>query len=151
MYLPAAHYGKKDLTTGMGGHGVGHFLNVHEGPQGIGTRVAYNEVPLKVGMTVSNEPGYYADDEFGIRIENVCVVKKANTPNSFGDRDYLTFENFTMCPIHTKLIDVGLLTATERSWINSYHQEVYEKVSPHLKAFGDERALAWLKRECIAI
>ncbi|KAF9515132.1 hypothetical protein BS47DRAFT_1294380 [Hydnum rufescens UP504] len=130
------------------GHGVGHFLNVHEGPQGIGTRIAYNDISLKVGMTLSNEPGYYADNEFGIRIENVCIVKKAETPNHFEDRGYLTFEHLTMCPIDSKLVDVELLTKGERDWLNNYHAEVIQKVKPLLVSFGDTRAVAWLEREC---
>ncbi|KAK1222258.1 hypothetical protein PQX77_014891 [Marasmius sp. AFHP31] len=128
------------------GHGVGHFLNVHEGPQGIGTRIAYNNTPLKVGMTVSNEPGYYADGKFGIRIENVVLVTEAKTPNNFGEKGYLTFEHVTMCPIQTKLIDTKLLTTEEIQWVNDYHKEVWEKVSPLLA--GDDRALKWLEKEC---
>jgi hypothetical protein len=78
------------------GHGVGSFLNVHEGPQGIGPRPAYNEVPLQAGMVISNEPGYYADGKWGIRIENIIVVKIAETPNNFGGKGYLEFEHVTM-------------------------------------------------------
>ncbi|KAA1478144.1 Creatinase/aminopeptidase [Dentipellis sp. KUC8613] len=128
------------------GHGVGHFLNVHEGPQGIGTRIAYNSTPLKPGMTVSNEPGYYADGRFGIRIENVVIVREVHTPNNFGGKGFLGFEHVTMCPIHKNLIDAELLSIDERDWLNEYHQEVLAKVGPLLK--NDERALAWLKREC---
>ncbi|TFY71297.1 hypothetical protein EVG20_g1690 [Dentipellis fragilis] len=127
------------------GHGVGHFLNVHEGPQGIGTRIAYNSTPLKPGMTVSNEPGYYADGRFGIRIENVVVVREVHTPHNFGGKGFLGFEHVTMCPIHKNLIDAELLSINERDWLNEYHQEVLEKVAPLLK--NDERALAWLQRE----
>ncbi|KAI0341347.1 Creatinase/aminopeptidase [Trametopsis cervina] len=128
------------------GHGVGHFLNVHEGPHGIGVRIAYNSTPLKVGMTVSNEPGYYADGRFGIRIESVVVVREAKTPNNFGDKGFLGFETLTMCPIHKNLIEVSLLSAAERKWIDNYHAEVLEKVSPLLK--NDLKTLAWLEREC---
>ncbi|GJJ10622.1 hypothetical protein Clacol_004849 [Clathrus columnatus] len=78
------------------GHGVGHFLNVHEGPHGIGLRIAYNDTTLKAGMTVSNEPGYYEDGKFGIRIENIIIVKKVETPNNFGGQAYYGFENLTM-------------------------------------------------------
>lgn len=127
------------------GHGVGHFLNVHEGPQGIGTRIAYNSTSLKVGMTVSNEPGYYADGRYGIRTESVVIVQEANTPNNFGN-GYLCFEHVTMCPIQTKLIDFSLLTAQEKGWLNSYHAETLEKVGPLLR--NDLRALQWLEREC---
>ncbi|KAH9015896.1 putative Xaa-Pro aminopeptidase P [Lactarius hengduanensis] len=128
------------------GHGVGHFLNVHEGPQGIGTRIAYNSTPLKPGMTVSNEPGYYADGEYGIRIENVVIVREARTPNNFGDKGFLGFEHVTMVPMGRNLIDVPLLSADERGWVDAYHKEVWEKVSPLLE--GDARARAWLHREC---
>ncbi|KAF9566554.1 Creatinase/aminopeptidase [Agrocybe pediades] len=131
------------------GHGVGHFLNVHEGPHGIGTRITLNNSPLKAGMTVSNEPGYYADGRFGIRIENIVLVKEAKTPNNFGDKGYLGFENVTLCPIQTKLVDTKLLSEGEKTWLNKYHEEVFAKVSPLLK--NDPRALEWLKRECTAI
>ncbi|KAG9218076.1 hypothetical protein CCMSSC00406_0010090 [Pleurotus cornucopiae] len=131
------------------GHGVGHFLNVHEGPHGIGVRIAYNNSPLKPGMTVSNEPGYYADGKFGIRIENIVLVRKADTPHNFGEKGYLGFEHVTMAPIHTKLVDADLLSTEERAWLNAYHAEVLEKVTPLLK--NDERALRWLTKECQAI
>lgn len=130
------------------GHGVGHFLNVHEGPQGIGPRVAYNAVGLQEGMVLSNEPGYYADGKFGIRIESVVCVKNAPTANNFGGKGYLEFENFTMCPIQTKLIDFQLLSRDEKDWLNKYHQEVLAKVRPELEQHGDERALLYLQREC---
>jgi len=131
------------------GHGVGHFLNVHEGPHGIGVRIEYNDTALKSGMTVSNEPGYYKDGHFGIRIENIVIVREAKTPNNFGDKGYLCFEHVTMCPMQTKLIAQELLSTGERKWINAYHAEVFEKVSPLLS--NDERALRWLKRECAEI
>ncbi|KAF8632157.1 hypothetical protein AX17_004898 [Amanita inopinata Kibby_2008] len=128
------------------GHGVGHYLNVHEGPHGIGVRIAYNSAPLKAGMTVSNEPGYYADGQFGIRIENIVLVREVKTPNNFGDKGYLGFEHVTMCPIHKKLVEAALLTAEEKKWLNNYHAEIWEKVSPLLQ--NDQRALEWLRREC---
>ncbi|KAI0691006.1 Creatinase/aminopeptidase [Cerioporus squamosus] len=128
------------------GHGVGHFLNVHEGPQGIGVRIAYNSTPLKPGMTVSNEPGYYKDGSYGIRIENVVIVRDAQTPNNFGDKGYLCFEHVTLCPMGENLIDASLLSAKEKEWLDAYHAEVFEKVSPLVQ--GDERALRWLQREC---
>ncbi|KAF8605627.1 Creatinase/aminopeptidase [Ceratobasidium sp. AG-I] len=130
------------------GHGVGHYLCVHEGPQGIGTRITYNDTKLKEGMVLSNEPGYYADGKFGIRIESLVIVRKASTPNNFGARGYLGFEHVTMSPIHTKLVDVSLLTNAERAWLNDYHAEVLEKVGPGLEKVGDKRALAWLTKEC---
>ncbi|KZT61641.1 Creatinase/aminopeptidase [Calocera cornea HHB12733] len=134
------------------GHGVGSFLNVHEGPHGIGQRIVFNDTALKPGMVVSDaEPGYYADGRFGIRIENVVIVKKAETPNRYGDRDYYTFEHVTMCPIQTSLVDASLLTKAETSWLNDYNAEVEQKVLPLLEAKRDERAIAWLKKQCTAI
>ncbi|KAJ7753826.1 putative Xaa-Pro aminopeptidase P [Mycena metata] len=131
------------------GHGVGHYLNVHEGPHGMGVRIAYNSTPLKPGMTVSNEPGYYADGKFGVRIESIVLVRKVDTPNNFGDKGFLGFEHVTMCPIQTRLIDRNIFTAEETRWLNAYHAETFEKVSPLLQ--NDPRALEWLKRECAAI
>ncbi|KAG1764963.1 peptidase M24, structural domain-containing protein [Suillus placidus] len=86
------------------GHGVGHFLNVREDPHGIGTRIAYNSPSLKAGMTVSNEPGYYADGRYDIRTESVVIVGEAKTPNNFGNGN-LCFEHVTISPIQTRLID----------------------------------------------
>jgi Xaa-Pro aminopeptidase len=128
------------------GHGVGHYLNVHEGPQGLGVRIVYNSTSLKAGMTVSNEPGYYADGRFGVRIENIVIVKEVNTPNNFGEKGYLGFEHVTLCPIQKTLVQVDLLTGQERVWLNAYHAKTLEKISPLLK--NDQRALAWLNREC---
>lgn len=133
------------------GHGVGHFLNVHEGPQGVGARPAYNEIGLVEGMVISNEPGYYEDGKFGIRIESVVGVRNAQTPNNFGDKGYLAFENFTTVPIQTSLIDLSLLSPQERDWLNSYHVDVLAKLTPEIEAYGDARALAYLKRECASV
>ncbi|KAI8141912.1 peptidase M24, structural domain-containing protein [Fennellomyces sp. T-0311] len=127
------------------GHGVGSFLNVHEGPQGIGVRIAYNETPLAAGMTVTDEPGYYEDGKFGIRIENVLVVKQAQTPHNFGDRGYLGFEHVTLVPIGLKLIDTELLSPAEKKWVNDYHAECLEKIGPLVASDAD--ATAWLERE----
>ena len=77
-------------------HGIGSFLNVHEGPQGVGQRPAYNEVALASGHVISNEPGYYADGRFGIRIENIDVIKTAQTRENFGGKEFLEFEVVTM-------------------------------------------------------
>ncbi|KAG8895054.1 hypothetical protein FRB99_000792, partial [Tulasnella sp. 403] len=129
------------------GHGVGHFLNVHEGPQGISMRPSSNETPLKKGMTVSNEPGYYADGKFGIRIESIVIVQDAQTPNNFGSKGYLRFENVTMCPIHTKLVDPALMAPQEVRWLDDYHAEVLRKIRPLLEAKGDVRAVKWLEKE----
>ncbi|KAG6877769.1 hypothetical protein C0993_004144 [Termitomyces sp. T159_Od127] len=136
--------GTTDYRHGTG-HGVGHYLNVHEGPHGLGVRIAYNNTPLKAGMTVSNEPGYYADGRFGIRIESIVLVRDAKTPNNFGDKGYLGFEVVTMCPISKKLIDTSLLTVDEQKWLDAYHAQTWEKVAPLLE--NDERALKWLEKE----
>lgn len=122
------------------GHGVGAALNVHEGPQSISFRYG-NMTPLQKGMIVSNEPGYYEDHTFGIRIENLIVVKEVNTPIRFGGIDYLGFEKITFVPIQAKLIDLSLLSAEEITWLNDYHSQVWEKVSPLL----DGSALQWLQ------
>jgi Xaa-Pro aminopeptidase len=139
------------------------YAEPYEGPHGIGVRIGYNASALKAGMTVSNEPGFYADGRFGIRIESIVLVRDAKTPNNFGEKGYLGFEHITMsvsrpcyalvsltgvprCPIHKNLIDIGLLTLDERKWLNDYHTEVWTKVSPLLQ--NDQRALHWLEREC---
>ncbi|KAI7889388.1 peptidase M24, structural domain-containing protein [Mucor mucedo] len=131
------------------GHGVGCFLNVHEGPHGIGIRVNYNDTPLAVGMTVTDEPGYYEDGKFGIRIENVILVKKAETPHNFGGRGYLGFEHVTIAPIGLGLIDKDLLSPSEIQWINAYHEECWTKLSPLVA--DNALTVAWLKKETVAI
>ncbi|RZC55446.1 hypothetical protein C5167_014295 [Papaver somniferum] len=108
------------------GHGVGAALNVHEGPQSISFRFG-NMTPLQKGMIVSNEPGYYEDHSFGIRIENLLVVKEINTPNHFGGIGYLGFENITFVPIQAKLVDLSLMSAAEVDWLNDYHSQVWKK------------------------
>jgi Xaa-Pro aminopeptidase len=100
------------------GHGVGSFLNVHEGPIGIGTRVQYSEVSLAVGNVISDEPGYYEDGKFGIRIENMIMVKEVETNHKFGDKPYLGFERVTMTPHCRNLVDMSLLTEAEKKFID---------------------------------
>jgi Xaa-Pro aminopeptidase len=125
------------------GHGVGAALNVHEGPQGISFRP--RQQPLIIGMIMSNEPGYYEDNKFGIRIENLAFIKDANTEFRFAGKGYMTMEPITFVPIETKLINVEILIQEEREWVNNYHQKVLAQVSPCLE--GRERALAWLKKK----
>ncbi|XP_021282146.1 probable Xaa-Pro aminopeptidase P [Herrania umbratica] len=122
------------------GHGVGAALNVHEGPQSISYRYG-NMTPLQKGMIVSNEPGYYEDHAFGIRIENLLCVQEINTPNRYGGVEYLGFEKLTFCPIQTKLVDLSLLSVEEIGWLNNYHSQVWEKVSPLLE--GSARQWLW--------
>ncbi|KAL8237413.1 hypothetical protein R6Q59_018494 [Mikania micrantha] len=121
------------------GHGVGAALNVHEGPQSISFRFG-NMTPLLKGMIVSNEPGYYEDHAFGIRIENLLIVKEIDTPNRFGGIAYIGFDKLTFVPIQTKLIDFTLLSASEIDWLNDYHSQVWEKVS----SLVDGSAREWL-------
>ncbi|KAF2718313.1 putative Xaa-pro aminopeptidase P [Polychaeton citri CBS 116435] len=128
------------------GHGVGSYLNVHEGPMGIGTRPQYTEVPLAVGNVISDEPGYYEDGSFGIRIENIVMVKEVQTKHKFGDKPFLGFEHVTMTPLCRKLVDVELLSKEEKGWIDSYHKEILQKTSKFFS--NDERTRRWLEREC---
>ncbi|KAI9249140.1 Creatinase/aminopeptidase [Phascolomyces articulosus] len=128
------------------GHGVGAYLNVHEGPHGIGGRHTYSQVPFEEGMVVTNEPGYYQDGEFGIRLENVLVVTKAkNAPYYFGDRDYLGFEHITFVPFGKRLFDNTLLSGSDRAWINNYHQECRHILEPQLA--NDSQTLKWVEEE----
>lgn len=127
------------------GHGVGSYLNVHEGPVGIGARVAYAEVPLSAGNVISDEPGYYEDGHFGIRIENIIMCREQHTTHRFGDKPYLGFEHVTMVPYCRKLIDVALLNRKEQAWVDNYHREIYEKTKSYFQ--DDERTMRWLVRE----
>lgn len=122
------------------GHGVGAALNVHEGPQSISARFG-NMTGLHEGMIVSNEPGYYEEGSFGIRIENLLVVRETKTSSNFGGITYLGFEKLTYVPIQTKLLDLALLSQEEIDWVNTYHQEVLEKVLPLVHG----NAIEWLK------
>ncbi|XP_062520265.1 xaa-Pro aminopeptidase 1-like [Corticium candelabrum] len=128
------------------GHGVGSFLNVHEGPQSISPK-AVEDAAIKEGMILSDEPGYYEDGSFGIRIENLVLVVQANTRHDFKQRGFLTFEALTLVPMQAKMIDINLLTATELEWLNSYHTTCREKVGEELKRQGKQDVLKWLERE----
>ncbi len=125
------------------GHGVGSYLSVHEGPQRISKA---GHVALDPGMIVSNEPGYYKTDAFGIRIENLLVVTPP-APIEGGERDMQGFETVTLAPIDLSLVDTDLLTEDEKTWLNAYHAEVREKVSPAL----NEDENAWLIQATRAI
>lgn len=124
------------------GHGVGHFLNVHEGPQSI--RMNENPIALQPGMITSNEPGVYKAGNHGIRTENLVLTIPAGE-GMFGN--YLKFETITLCPICQKGIIKEWLTPEETEWLNEYHRTVYEKLSPDLN--NDERE--WLKEACSAL
>lgn len=128
------------LNYGHGtGHGVGHFLCVHEGPQSI--RAEENPVVLQAGMFMSNEPGLYRTNEYGIRIENLVHVVPAQK-TEFGQ--FLQFETVTLFPIDRELIDITLLNEDEEMWIDEYHAEVVRKLSPSLT---DEEVI-WLENKC---
>jgi len=119
------------------GHGVGAVLNIHEGPQRISN--APNHVALKPGMILSNEPGYYKEGAYGIRIENLVIVTSVDI--SGAEKKMLGFETITFAPIDIKLIDLTLLADPEIKWLNNYHQEVYDKLSPFL----EQEVREWLK------
>ncbi len=121
------------------GHGVGIYLGVHEGPQRISR---LSEVPLEPGMILSNEPGYYRDGAFGIRIENLVVVEDAPRIEGGDDRRMLRFRTLTWVPIDRRLIDPQTTAPDERAWIDTYHAEVRSKVGPRVE--GEARS--WLER-----
>ena len=118
------------------GHGVGYFLNVHEGPHAISKN---NRVNFKEGMIVSNEPGYYENGKFGIRIENLVRVKK--------NKKNYSFDNLTMAPIDKSLVNKNILKKGEINWLNSYHQDVFN----NLKKFMNKSELLDLKQACSKI
>ena len=135
-----------NLNYGHGtGHGVGFFLNVHEPPQGIITGLNSRGTTVhEAGMFSSNEPGFYKENEYGIRIENL-ILATDELENEYGK--FMRFETVTLYPIDLQLIDKALMTKEERAWFNQYHKEVYRKLSPKLKV--EERA--WLKDKCKTI
>ena len=118
------------------GHGVGSYLNVHEGPHQF--RMEWMPAPFVEGMTVTDEPGIYLPDRFGVRIENTMIVEKYKT-TEFGE--FLQFDALTLCPIDTAPIDVSMLSDEEVEWLNSYHRRVYDAIAPHVSM--DERE--WLR------
>jgi Xaa-Pro aminopeptidase len=125
------------------GHGVGSYLSVHEGPARINKS---DRTPLEPGMILSNEPGFYKQGEYGIRIENLVLVHEAKDITG-GDRKMFGFETLTLCPIDRRLTDASLMTPDELSWLNAYHARVLKEVGDHLE--GAE--LEWLKEACKAL
>ena len=117
------------------GHGIGSFLSVHEAPQRIAKKSMFDSVELLPGMILSNEPGYYKENEYGIRTENLVVIKENNDKK-------LYFENISWCPIDLDLIESSMLDQIERNWLNKYHRKVYEKLHTYL----DNQERDWLKK-----
>lgn len=124
------------------GHGVGSYLNVHEGPHQI--RMEYKPAPLVEGMTVTDEPGIYLPGLFGVRTENTLLIAPYKE-TQFGR--FLQFEPLTLCPIDTEPIILDMLAAEERDWLNAYHKTVYDRLFPHL----DGEDLAWLTAACAPV
>ena len=118
------------------GHGVGSYLNVHEGPHQV--RMEYMPAPLRAGMTLTDEPGLYLAGKFGVRIENTLLIKEY-MKTEFGK--FLQMESLTLCPIDTAPIDVEMLLPEELAWLNAYHAEVYAKLAPYL----DKEEQKWLE------
>jgi len=122
------------------GHGVGYFLNVHEGPQSISKAIPDTHMAMEPGMITSIEPGVYRAGQWGVRIENLVLNVPADTAEGSTFGEFLAFETLTLCPIDTRCIDHGLMRADEVAWLNGYHLTVRERLSPLVE--GD--ALAWL-------
>jgi len=137
------------------GHGVGAALNVHEGPHSISPRWANKEV-LRKGMVTSNEPGFYDDGNFGIRIENLLEIVEVNNgangeeppakKQKTDGKTFLKFAKLTMIPIQKNLIDIDIMTKAELDWLDAYHQEVLENVTPLLEEGSP--AMKWLLKSC---
>ncbi|PWX44226.1 aminopeptidase P family protein [Clostridium perfringens] len=121
------------------GHGVGFFLNVHEGPQSISP--VPNKVALEPGMIITNEPGVYREGKHGIRTENTMVVVKDTYSEEFGE--FYKFDTISLCPLDLEGLDISLLNEEEKAWLNNYHKKVYDLLSPYL----DEEEKEFLKNE----
>ena len=136
------------LDYGHGtGHGVGYFMNVHEGPQSISKAVPDANMAMEPGMITSIEPGLYRPGQWGVRIENLVLNVSFDTPEKGQFGEMLAFETLTLCPIDTRCIDMTLLRPDEIAWLNHYHATVRERLAPRLE--GD--ALAWLTLRTNAI
>jgi len=130
---------QRGLNYGHGtGHGVGCYLGVHEGPQAISPR---NTTPLEVGMILSNEPGCYLAEQFGVRIENLIIVRQC--PMTEPQEEMLEFETISLVPLDSNLIDCNLLQSHEIQWVNDYHAQVYKSLSPYLSSSLQQ----WLKNK----
>lgn len=131
----------QDFNHGLG-HGVGAYLSVHEGPAGLSRA---SNVPLQAGMILSNEPGYYREGAFGIRIENLVVAQAADVlPGGDAERQMLCWQTLTFAPIDRRLIVTEMLDAASRAWLNAYHKETFEKISERVSP----EARVWLEAAC---
>jgi len=136
------------LDYGHGtGHGIGSYLNVHEGPMEVSWRTVNDDPGLESGMFISNEPGYYEDGKFGIRIEDIIQIVDANPPHNFNKRGFLTFDTITLVPIQTKMIIVNMLTESEINHLNKYHKKCRDILGPILDEQGRLETKKWLWRE----
>ena len=126
------------------GHGVGAFLNVHEGPYSFAVNEIARKIPLEEGMLLSNEPGFYKTNEFGIRIENIVEVIK-DKETEYGQ--FMKFNELTLFPINTELLDKKYLNDEETKWLNDYNQKVYNNLEKYL----DSKEKVWLKEKCSSI
>ena len=130
------------------GHGVGYFLNVHEGPQSISRTIPEPHMAMEQGMITSNEPGIYREGQWGIRIENLVLNVPFKNPEESGHfGEFLAFETLTLCPIDTRCIARELMRADEIAWLNDYHAVVKNRLSPHVQG----AALDWLVKRTAAI
>uniref|UniRef100_A0A224XLD9 Putative xaa-pro aminopeptidase n=1 Tax=Panstrongylus lignarius TaxID=156445 RepID=A0A224XLD9_9HEMI len=131
------------------GHGIGSYLFVHEGPMGISWRPYPDDPGLQPNMFLSDEPGYYHEGEFGIRIENIVQIVPAKTTYTMrsGELNFLTFTTITMCPIQTKMLEINLLTDLEINFLNDYHKKIRNTLGPILKERGFSDVYRWLEKE----
>ena len=139
--LARAPLWEQGIDFGHGtGHGVGYFLNVHEGPQSISKAIPNADMAMQPGMITSIEPGVYRPGQWGVRIENLVLNVPASTPEGATFDEFLEFETLTLCPIDTRCIDMSLMRADEVAWLNAYHAVVRARLAPRVGA----AALAWL-------
>ena len=130
------------LDYGHGtGHGVGYFLNVHEGPQSISRVIADPSMAMQPGMITSVEPGLYRPGQWGVRVENLVLAVPAGDDVSTEFGEFLAFETLTLCPIDVRCLEPVLLRADEIAWLDAYHRVVRQRLAPKL----DGAALAWLQ------
>ncbi|KAL1491213.1 hypothetical protein ABEB36_011846 [Hypothenemus hampei] len=129
------------------GHGIGHYLNVHEGPMGISWRPVNQDPGLEANMFLSNEPGYYEDGKFGMRIEDIVQIIEATPPHNFQNRGFLTFETITLVPKSNNLIVPSMLTVKEIEQLNRYHRQCRDVIGPLLEKQGFVEAHKWLIKE----